>query len=217
MRIETERLRLRTWEDADRDDFAALNADPIVMGDLGGPLDRGDSDSKFDRYLEAYKSNRYGRWLVETIDGEFLGYCGVMPVRDDHPIGLHDEIGWRLIRKAWGNGYATEAARAALIDVFRRVKLLEVLAYTAPDNLRSQAVMKRLQLKRDASRDFTICSNRVGTWQGLVWRAQSDFLASAGAVPELASESTNEGAPPNNACSGPQARCARLAAADREC
>jgi len=93
---------------------------------------------------------------------------------------LHDEIGWRLIRKAWGNGYATEAARAALIDVFRRVKLLEVLAYTAPDNLRSQAVMKRLQLKRDASRDFIICSNRVGTWQGLVWRAQSDFLASAG-------------------------------------
>ena len=56
MRIETERLRLRTWEDADRDDFAALNADPIVMGDLGGPLDRGDSDSKFERYLEAYKS-----------------------------------------------------------------------------------------------------------------------------------------------------------------
>src|SRR5207244_1325049 len=157
-----------------------------------------------DGSLESYKSNRDGYWQVETMDGKFLGYGGVMPVRDDHPIGLHDEIGWRLIRKAWGNGYATEAARAALIDVFRRVTLLEVLAYTAPDNLRSQAVMKRLKLKRDASRDFTICSNRVGTWQGLVWRAQSDFLASAGA-------------PPNNACSGPQARCARLAAADREC
>ena len=196
MRIQTERLRLRTWQGADRDDFAALNADPIVMKDLGGPLDRGDSDRKFDRYLKTWESNRYGRWLVETISGEFLGYCGVMPVRDDHPIGLHDEIGWRLIRKAWGNGYATEGARAALIDVFRRVKLLEVLAYTAPDNLRSQAVMKRLRLRRDASRDFIIYSDRVGTWQGLVWRAQSDFPASAGALPELASGSTNEGEQP---------------------
>ena len=98
-----------------------------------------------------------------------------MPVRDDHPIGMHHEIGWRLIRKAWGNGYATESARAALIDAFRRVKLLEVLAYTAPDNLRSQAVMKRLRLGRDASRDFTIYSDRVGTWQGMVWTAQSDW------------------------------------------
>jgi RimJ/RimL family protein N-acetyltransferase len=194
MRIQTDRLRLRTWQEADRDDFAALNADPIVMKDLGGALDRGDSDRKFDRYLKAWESSRYGRWLVETISGEFLGYCGVMPVRDDHPIGLHDEIGWRLIRKAWGNGYATEGARAALIDVFRRVKLLEVLAYTAPDNLRSQAVMKRLRLRRDASRDFTIYSDRVGTWQGLVWTAQSDWSAVAGARPELASGSTNEGA-----------------------
>ena len=193
MSVQTERLRLRTWQEADRDDFAALNADPMVMKDLGGPLDRGDSDRKFDRYLKTWESNRYGRWLVETISGEFLGYCGVMPVRDDHPIGLHDEIGWRLIRKAWGNGYATEGARAALIDVFRRVKLLEVLAYTAPDNLRSQAVMKRLRLRRDASRDFTIYSDRVGTWQGLVWTAPSDFSASAGARPELASGSTNEG------------------------
>src|SRR5438445_8292083 len=183
MHIETERLRLRTWEDADRDDFAALNADPIVMGDLGGPLNRDDSDSKFDRYLEAYKSNRYGRWLVETIDGEFLGYCGVMPVRDDHPIGLHDEIGWRLIRKAWGNGYATEAARAALIDVFRRVKLLEVLAYTDAQNIRSQAVMRRLGLSRDASRDFAVCGDRLGTWRGLVWTAHENLIASAGALP----------------------------------
>ena len=105
-----------------------------------------------------------------------------MPVRDDHPIGLHDEIGWRLIRKARGNGHATEGARAALIDVFRRVKLLEVLAYTASDNPRSQAVMKRLRLRRDSSRDFAIYSDRVGTWQGLVWTARSDWSTSAGAV-----------------------------------
>src|SRR5262249_54153886 len=134
LHIETERLRLRVWGEADRDHFAALNADPIVMNDLGGPLSRDDSEAKLDRYLKAWRSHGYGRWLIETITGEFLGYCGVMPVRGDHPIGIHDEIGWRLIRRAWGHGYATEAARAALIDVFRRVKLIEVLAYTDAQN-----------------------------------------------------------------------------------
>jgi RimJ/RimL family protein N-acetyltransferase len=183
MHIETERLRLRVWEEADRDHFAALNVDPIVMNDLGGPLSRGDSDAKLDRYLKAWGSNGYGRWLVETISGKFLGYSGVMPVREDHPIGIHDEIGWRLIRKAWGHGYATEAARAALIDVFRRAKLIEVLAYTDAQNIRSQAVMTRLGLTRDASRDFAIYSDRLGTWQGLVWTAHEHLIVSAGALP----------------------------------
>jgi RimJ/RimL family protein N-acetyltransferase len=194
MRIETERLRLRVWEEADRDHFATLNADPIVMNDLGGPLSRDDSDAKLDRYLKAWGRNGYGRWLVETISGEFLGYCGIMPIREDHPIGIHDEIGWRLIRKAWGHGYATEAARAALIDVFRRVKLIEVLAYTDAQNIRSQAVMRRLGLRRDTSRDFAIYSDRLGTWRGLVWMAHENLIASAGALPGLANGSTNEGA-----------------------
>ena len=194
MHIETERLRLRVWEEADRDYFATLNADPIVMKDLGGPLSRADSDAKLDRYLKAWGNNGYGRWLVETISGKFLGYCGVMPARADHPIGIHDEIGWRLIREAWGQGYATEAARAALIDVFRRVKLIEVLAYTDAQNIRSQAVMRRLGLSRDASRDFAVYGDRLGTWRGLVWTAHENLVASAGALPRPINGSANEGA-----------------------
>lgn len=186
MYLETERLRLRVWEEADRDRFAALNADPIVMNDLGGPLSRDDSDAKLDRYLKAWGSKGYGRWLIETISGDFLGYCGVLPVQADHPIGIHNEIGWRLIRKAWGYGYATEAARAALIDVFRRVRLMEVLAYTDAQNIRSQAVMRRLGLRRDTSRDFAIYSDRLGTWRGLVWTAHGNLFDTAGALPGLA-------------------------------
>jgi len=192
MHIDTERLRLRVWEEPDRDHFATLNADPAVMKDLGGPLSRDDSDAKLDRYLKAWKSFGYGRWLVETISGKFLGYCGVMPARGAHPIGIHDEIGWRLVREAWGHGYATEAARAALIDVFRRVKLIEVLAYTDAQNIRSQAVMRRLGLRRDASHDFTIYSDRLGTWRGLVWTARENLIPSAGALPGLPNGSTRE-------------------------
>jgi RimJ/RimL family protein N-acetyltransferase len=120
MHIETERLRLRVPEEADRDHFARLNTDPIIMKDLGGPLSRDDSDAKLDRYLKEWRSNGYGRWLVETISGKLLGYCGVMPVREDHSIGIHDEIGWRLIRKAWGHGYAADPKTTQLYDRRRR-------------------------------------------------------------------------------------------------
>jgi RimJ/RimL family protein N-acetyltransferase len=171
MDIQTDRLRLRSWRESDRNSFAALNADPVVMADQGGPLSRDFSDAKFDRYVAAYKKNGFGRWLIETFAGRFLGYCGVMAVSENHPLGPHHEIGWRLLHDVWGHGYATEAAYACLEDAFRRVQLREVLAYTAPDNTRSQAVMKRLGLIRDESRDFTVYSNRTGMWRGLVWSA----------------------------------------------
>lgn len=173
--IETNRLRLRMWQETDRDAFAKLNEDSIVMADLGGPFNRELSDAKFDRYRDAFQLNGYGRCLVETLSGYFVGYCGVMLVDGEHPLGRHNEIGWRLHREAWGKGYATEAAAAVLRDAFLRVKLGEVLAYTATDNLRSQAVMQRLSLRRDDSKDFEIFHNSLGTWRGLVWTAIPTF------------------------------------------
>ena len=92
-----------------------------------------------------------------------------MPSDENHPLGPHFEIGWRLMRNAWGRWYATEAAGAALHDAFARVGLSEVVSYTASDNLRSQAVMKRLHLQRDPSQDFTANYEGVGIWHGLVW------------------------------------------------
>ena len=158
--------------EGDRNAFAELSADRVVMADLGGPLMRDGSDAKLDRYIDAFRRNGYGRWLVETRTGTFLGYCGAMMAPAGHPIGRHVEIGWRLRRHAWGNGYATEAAQAALADAFRRVRLTEVLAaYTSADNHRSQAVMRRLRLCRDESRDFEVWNDRLGCWWGLVWSA----------------------------------------------
>ena len=172
MVIDTPRTRLRCWREADREAFAAMNAHPEVMRDLGGPISRALSDAKLDRYAAAF--NRYGfcRWAIERRDGDFLGYAGVMPAHESHPLGRHFEIGWRLVRSVWGLGYATEAASAALHDVFARAGLSEVVAYTAPDNVRSQRVMDRLRLRRDAQRDFTADNEGVGAWRGLVWVAR---------------------------------------------
>jgi RimJ/RimL family protein N-acetyltransferase len=146
-----------------------MHADPEVMLDYGGPISRMTSDAKLHRYMAAYRQHAFCRWAVENHEGAFLGYAGIMPSRPGHPIGSHIEIGWRLVRHAWGQGYATEAARAALDDAFTRIGVAEVIAYTAPDNLRSQAVMARLRLQRDPSRDFTADYDGVGAWRGLVW------------------------------------------------
>jgi RimJ/RimL family protein N-acetyltransferase len=172
MIIDTPRLRLRCWEDADREAFAVMHADPEVMHDYGGPISHEESEAKFDRYVAAYRQHGFCRWAVESREGAFLGYVGIMPSRPDHPIGSHVEIGWRLIRRAWGRGYATEAARATLEDAFTHIGLAEAIAYTAPDNLRSQAVMGRLQLQRDPARDFTADYDGVKAWRGLVWVAR---------------------------------------------
>jgi RimJ/RimL family protein N-acetyltransferase len=173
MSIDTTRLHLRSWREADREQFAALHADPEVMLDYGGPIGRAASDAKFDRYVAAFQ--RYGlcRWAIEHRSGEFLGYAGIMPGPEEHPIGLHYEIGWRLLRAVWGQGFATEAARAALEDGLTRVGLREVVAYTSAENLRSRSVMERLGMQRDPSRDFTATYDGLGNWRGLVWSVRA--------------------------------------------
>ena len=169
--LKTDRLVLRNFRADDREAFAALNADPEVMHDLGGPLPRRASDAKLDRYRATFEQHGFSRFAIEDKDGALVGYSGVMPAAFDHPLAPHAEIGWRLARSAWGKGYATEAARAVLDDVFARVGLDEVLAYTAIDNLRSQAVMERLGLRREPLLDFDVLNDDV-PWHGLVWVAE---------------------------------------------
>jgi RimJ/RimL family protein N-acetyltransferase len=155
--IETPRLILRPWRDADRAAFAAMNADPEVMHDFPAPLSRAESDAKLDRYQANIERLGYGRWLIERReDGAFLGYTGIMPVFDDHPCAPGQEIGWRMVRAAWGFGYASEGAAASLRDGFERLGFAEIIAYTGVTNARSQAVMRRLGMARDPARDFEV-------------------------------------------------------------
>ena len=171
--IRSERLTLRNWRESDRAAFAALNNAPEVTQDLGGPLDRAGSDAKFDRYVTAFEKHGFCRRALEDDGGHFLGYAGVMPSRPHHPLGPHADIGWRLRRSAWGRGFATEAARAAFRDIFARVQLKEVLAYTSADNLRSRAVIGRLNMQRAAALDYFEPLGKE-TWHGMVWIARPE-------------------------------------------
>lgn len=151
--IRTDRLLLRAWSDSDRDPWAAMNADPEVMEHFPATLTREEADAAFDRLSAGVVERGWGLWAVEH-DGRFLGFTGLNPVGFDAPFAPAVEIGWRLRRDAWGHGFATEAARAALRYAWDELGLEGVVSMTAVGNLRSRAVMERLGMTRDPAEDF---------------------------------------------------------------
>ena len=173
--FDTDRLILRSWRPGDLDDFTRLHADPQTMRDHRGPVSAGKSRAKLEDYCAQYQRHGYIRWHVSTKSGDFLGYVGLYPNGADHPLGKHSDIGWRLMPQAWGKGYATEAAHAALAHAFAHHGLPEILAYTQAENLASQAVISRLPFHRDPSRDFSIDDSDAGMWHGLVWVAHPNL------------------------------------------
>lgn len=153
--LETERLILRPWREEDRAPFAALNADAEVMRFFPAPLTREESDTLARAVMAHFDAHGWGLWAVErrTAPG-FLGFVGLAHVRDAMPFAPAVQIAWRLARDAWGQGLASEAARAALAFGFEHLRLDEIVSYTTPLNMRSVAVMERLGMTRDEGGDF---------------------------------------------------------------
>jgi RimJ/RimL family protein N-acetyltransferase len=151
----TARLRLRQWRDADRTPFAALNADPEVMKYFAGLVPRAASDRSIDVWQAELAERGWSNWAVEVVrTGEFIGFVGLsVPRRAELPFMPCVEIGWRLAREFWGQGYATEAARAALRVGFERLDLSEIVSFTSLVNRPSRAVMERIGML-DSGEDF---------------------------------------------------------------
>ena len=141
---------MRAWTEADLEPFAELNADPEVMEYFPSTLTRDASDALAARAQAGLQENGWGLWALE-VDGRFAGFAGLARPSWDRSMV---EVGWRLPRWAWGHGYATEAAREAVRVGFDEVGLEEIVSFTVPTNLRSQAVMRRLGMTRDPADDF---------------------------------------------------------------
>ena len=143
--LETDRLLLRRWRATDRGPFADLNADPEVMRHFPGLLTRAESDAFADRIEGLFDQQGFGLWALEVKDGgAFVGFTGLHPMPPGVPGEGGFEVGWRLAQHAWGQGYATEAARASVAFAFGEGHLPELFSMTAVSNVRSQAVMQRL-------------------------------------------------------------------------
>jgi RimJ/RimL family protein N-acetyltransferase len=148
--LSTTRLLLRQWRTGDRAPFAALNADPSVMQYFPSPLARADSDAFAERCERGLTDRGWGLWAVE-IPGKapFIGFIGLATAGPGLPCSGLVEVGWRLAAAHWGQGYASEGARAALRHAFDVLDLPEIVSFTATLNRRSRAVMERLGMHRD--------------------------------------------------------------------
>ena len=152
MKLETERLLLRAWDlQADLHAMAAIFADPVVREYFPGTLSRMETRAVLETCSERYARHGFSfQPLVRKSDGQVLGWIGLdrfsfsFPDTDDHS-GV--EIGWVLAQEHWGQGYVTEMG-LALVEYAREVLRLDnIVSFTVPTNLRSQAVMKRLGMK----------------------------------------------------------------------
>ena len=126
--FDTARLHLRRWRDADRAPFAAMSADPEVMEFLPSLQTREASDASIDLWQAQHEASGWGNWAAELADsGEFIGYVGLTVPRRSLPCSPCVEIGWRLARRFWGRGLASEAAAATLRIGFERLALAEIV------------------------------------------------------------------------------------------
>lgn len=147
--IETERLYLRQWQASDFAVFAEINADPEVMKYFPKLLTPKVSDIIASKCQQLIANQGWGLWAVSLKDrskenGAFIGFVGLNDTHADMSFAPAVEIAWRLHKDYWGQGYATEAARAALNFAFTELSLDEVVSFTAVINKRSQLVMERL-------------------------------------------------------------------------
>jgi len=146
--VRTDRLLLRRWQPADHEPFARLNTDAEVMRYFPARLSRTESDALAGRADALFDQHGYGLWAVQRHDNDaFIGFTGLAPMPSGVPGSGEVEVGWRLARDAWGHGFATEAATAALRVAFEQLGLAEVNSITAAINIRSIRVMERLGLR----------------------------------------------------------------------
>lgn len=155
--IGTERLVIRNWREEDRPLFHAINADEEVMRFFPMRRTRAEADALMDRVRDENERKGYGFAALELKpDGGCIGFAGLQDIGDIVPARPEGatEIGWRLVPSRWGNGYASEAARALLRFGFADLGLDEVIAIAVWNNDRSTAVMRRLGMERVEGGDF---------------------------------------------------------------
>ncbi len=146
---------MRPWRDSDRAPFAVMNDDPDVMRHLPAMLTAEESNALVKRIEAHFAEHGFGLWALEVPGiAPFIGYCGLLRVRFDAHFAPAVEIGWRLAREFWDQGYATEAARAALEWGFINLDVDEIVSFTTPANNRSRRVMERIGMTNDVADDF---------------------------------------------------------------
>lgn len=143
--IRTPRLLLRQWKDSDLDAWCEMNADAEVRKYFSKVNERVDSEGEASRMKAGVAQRGWGFWAVELPGATpFIGTVGINPPGFPAPWQPAVEIGWRLKRDTWGQGYATEAAIAARDFAFNELQLPQIVALSVVPNSPSHGVMERI-------------------------------------------------------------------------
>lgn len=158
--LQTPRLKLRQWRASDAEDFAKMNADPEVMRYFAAPLERAASDMMIAAISTQFAQYGWGLWALEVQSeadqqetDRFIGFVGLSIPKRQFSFSPCVEIGWRLAKKYWRQGYASEAAQEALRFGFVELGLAEIVSFTSLHNLPSRAVMEKIGL-HNQQQDF---------------------------------------------------------------
>ena len=166
--LRTKRLLLRPWRDADLEPLVALNAHPEVYEFLTSVPDRDWTADFIARSRRHFEQHRFGRFALEATSGELagqlIGFCGVahptfIPAVADRP-----ELGYRLGRFAWGQGFATEAAIACRDDAFYRAGLRQLISLIDPGNTRSRRVAEKVGMSPGEAVRNPLSGTDVTVW-----------------------------------------------------
>lgn len=153
--IETDRLILRTWLDNDLQPMLAINQDPKVMEYFPSLQDLEMTKNFIDKVNAHFEKHSYSLYATVRKDtGEFIGFIGLLIADFDAHFTPATEIGWRLSSKHWGQGFATEGAKAVLDYAFRELKIPEIVSFTAEGNAKSVKVMQKIGLRHNENDDF---------------------------------------------------------------
>lgn len=161
--IETNRLFLNRCSLADRDEYLRISADPEVMRYFPSPISAADAERYLDLVDRHFDERGYGLWAVNHRD-DCIGFVMVLTVTFDCPVVNKPEIGWRFATRAWGQGFASEAAAAVLQFMFTETNESEIVSFTTEKNLPSEKVMQRIGMKRRVDLDFD--HPKVAGWWG---------------------------------------------------
>jgi ribosomal-protein-alanine N-acetyltransferase len=141
--------------DSDRLPFAEMSEDADVMGYLRPLATREASDAWIDFQINHQSTHGFCLWAVESrASGLFMGAVGLLRIGFVARFTPAVEVGWRLARPFWGQGFAVEAAQASLQFGFEQIRLTEVVAYASIRNARSRRVMAKLGMSHDTAEDF---------------------------------------------------------------
>ena len=145
----SQRLGFRRWGKDDLEEFAIMNADPEVMKHFPKPLSREESAEFLKRLIEHYKNHGYCYFAAEILEtGEFIGFTGMAYQTYESDFTPATDIGWRLVRTAWGKGFAVESAKRCLKYAFEDLQVERIISTCTKLNHKSERVMQKIGMTK---------------------------------------------------------------------